>query len=501
MSSPSEEQACSCALVAAADAVTQGQALSLSAEEIARDAHAAAEEAYALYQHLAEHAHNDALAVHGSSVGRGSAASFRGGRVKPSHKKHPLAHVGAPHHHHGGGHHHGHLHGFGGDWDGWGGAELLTCPPGFHYEIVDGGYACVPDVTVGHGHGHGHHHGGHGFGFGWGGPYYNYWDWGPYVLGCPAGMHYEQLPDGRLACVQGPLYTAGAPHHGGGGGGGGGHHGGGGHLHDVGPLIDSGGGDWDGWGLSEADEVVLACGPGQLLTADGSCASPPNPVVGVQVGCPLPSATAGWQDGEPIACRVGEDGCVHLPDGSSVHVDSLDLGELAHVNVGQSTTYGSGYGGDYVGPGASSSGSQTSSPAADAIEANWVAVLQAPAEIPGWTTANQTKLNSDHQNWEAFYAHIQNGESLYLLQDVSPWQTIVNEWGDAMRQMAPTVTAWPAGFPTTPGGAGLSTTPLALPSLPSLPDPTPWVIAVLVGVGLWVLWPVLAGAKGLLASL
>jgi hypothetical protein len=289
----------------------------------------------------------------------------------------------------------------------------------------------------------------------------------------------------------------------GGGHGGGGH---GGHGHHGGPFLLGGGWGPDYWG----SPVVLACGPGQMLLPDGTC---------------FPPAAYGYHVGEvEVGAPIGatflaadEDGVVTLPDGSTVHVDSIELGNVASVGaalVGQGTEHGRHIvgqsmhvgQGDNLGPAAGSSGTTaSSSPEADAIEANWVAVLQAKSQVPGWSKGNETKLQSDHSNWEAFYAHIKNGETLYMLQDVSPWQTIVDEWGDAMRAMAPNVTSWPANFPTQPGGAGLSTTPLQVPSLPDasgLASALQWgVIAIAVGVGLWLFWPVLVGAKGLMAAL
>ena len=369
--------AATCGIVAAAEAVQSGQARGLTREEIARDAHDAAELAYQAYLAMARHADLDDQVSSGPShaivVQRGE-----------------------------------------------GGADAVRCPPGWHKD-VDG--RCAPnEASVGHGHSGGGHHGG----FRHGGAFF-------------------------------------------------------------------GGGDVDFW-----SPVVLACGPGQLLLADGTCFPPSD--YGYHVGA--------VSLGDPIGATfiaADEDGCVVLPDGSTVHVDSIELGDVATVGsvlVGQLDPY---TGGSDM-PAAGATGTTASnSPEADAIEANWVAVMQAKSLVPGWTKGNETKLQSDHSKWEAFYAHIKAGETLYMLQDVSPWQTIVNEWGDAMRSMAPYVTNWPADFPTTPGGAGLSTTPVTLPSLPDasgIASALQWgVIAVAVGVGLWLFWPVIAGAKGLMAAL
>ena len=292
----------------------------------------------------------------------------------------------------------------------------------------------------------------------------------------------------------------------GGGHGGGGHGGHGGHGHHGDTFLLGGGWGPDYWG----SPVVLACGPGQLLLADGTCFDPSAygyHVGAVEVGAPVTSTFV----------PVDENGSITLPDGSTVHVDALDWGHVHSVGaalvgqgteharhmVGQSLHVGQG---DNLGPAAGGTGTAaSSSPEADAIESNWVAVLQAKSQVPGWSAANTKKLTSDHTSWEAFYAHVKNGETLYMLQDLSPWQTIVNEWGDAMRAMSPSTTTWPANFPTTPGGAGLSTTPVTVPSFPDasgLASALQWgVIAVAVGVGLWLFWPVLAGAKGVMAAL
>jgi hypothetical protein len=390
------ENAATCGIVAAAEAVQAGQEQGLSREEIAGDAHRAAELAYQAYLAMAQHADLDDQHASGGPV---------------------VVRRPAPHEPAGG--------------------DIVECPPGYH---EDAAHHCTPNVGA------------------------------PMVVG----------------------------HHGGGGG-----HGGHGH-HDH--LLLGG-----GWGGDYWSPVVLACGPGQLLLADGTC---------------FPPAAYGYHVGEvnvgdPIGATflaADEDGFVTMPDGSTVHVDSIELGNVASVGaalVGQGADHARRVGrvgqlDPYTGgssmPAAGATGTTaSSSPEADAIEGNWVAVMQARSSIPGWTAANTKKLQSDHSNWEAFYAHVKNGETLYMLQDVTPWQTIVDEWGDAMRAMAPNKQDWPADFPTTPGGAGLSTTPLQVPSLPDasgIASALQWgVIAIAVGVGLWLFWPVLAGAKGVLAAL
>lgn len=95
-----DEIAAAHAIVAAAAVIEKGQALEHRPDEIAADAHAAAEEAYELYLHMAAHAEADDAhaASHAMTVGRQPPKHIR---RKPSN----------PHPSHGGG---GHPHGGGG---------------------------------------------------------------------------------------------------------------------------------------------------------------------------------------------------------------------------------------------------------------------------------------------------------------------------------------------------------------------------------------------------
>lgn len=636
------------AIVAAAAVIEEGQALAHCPEDIAADAHAAAEQAYELYLHMAAHADADdaQAASHAmTTVGRGKGAGHPASKrhqMKPL-NPHPsrggpgqglggiygqaqaklldaqASSVGAPRGgghgggHHGGGGGHGRMgpgararstpsaplpfkaglpasHGSGGVFGGGGppighlpfgggGGGTPHGPPLGHLPFGGGGGGAPPPVAhppfgsppvpaphppgppFGGGgggfppgppwHGHGHPHGGFGLGFGGGGWGYG----GPEVIDvnldvespcppgmvldqlddgsvacvpdCPPGSHLEQLADGSLACI--PDVVVG---HGGGGGGGhggggnfGGHggHGGWGGRHRGGCF---GGGGWGGYGYGYPYwPIVLACGPGQVMLADGSCVPAVGPVT---VGAPMPEGD-GWEGGDPVACGIDEDGTVTLPDGTTVNAHDLDWSGIestfhnrgaqhhrhhdvplvGHTMVGDSTSDFPPFTGETTMPAAVATGPNAQQSAtADAINANWVALSQMVANNPTTIGPNPTLPSSwaplfdstlwldDWNNWQAYYAAI-GTLAFSQLESLNSWQDYANAWGSYFRSLAPNAPL-PQNYPVT------VVTPTTLPSLSSA-SPTAnlieWaVIATCIGVGLWVLWPVLAGAHGALAA-
>src|SRR5579863_5080572 len=439
---PPTDAAAAWGIVAAGEAIERGQSLAHAPEQIAADAHAAAEEAYELYLHLAEHAalddahaatHEENQPIVGAAFAR-PAPRRPPPRLQPHHKR-----TKKP-----------------------GRATVMPSP-----EIR---------ARVGHGHGGGGHHGGHH-------EHGGFEDYGPdYEIACPP--NYVPLADGTCApWPEGATVGHGGGHHGG-------HHGG----HGFDGVIVS---DWPAW-----EPVVLACGPGQLLLADGTCFDP------AAYGHPIePGAHAGQ------VFMFDEDGYAHLPDGSAVHVEAVDFGEIAsHVGQTSFPTYTEPTYPPVTGTGTMSSGNAE----ADALNAQWAALAQV---IPVYMGANaslpmslapdvaSSTFSGDYAGWQEFYAGIGSFGIEDLTGDLTGWQAYANAWSSYFHQQFPNVQAssLPANFPT-PQGTGISS---VLPSISSIESPTSnvaqiieWgVIAVLVGVGVWLFWPALVGARGAMAAL
>jgi len=313
--------------------------------------------------------------------------------------------------------------------------------------------------------------------------------------------------------------------HGGGGHGGHGHHHGGPSFYGWGGW----GGDWGGYDWSEP-VVVLACGPGQVRLADGRCVDASQLGMGVaspsvQVGAPVTMAIEPqWASGEPIHVEVAEDGTIALPDGSTASADALDYtGLMAAVDqriaqamhehnvtmhgASAGAVLGPGGSGTPLGQGSSATGTQptgSGNDEADAINAEMQAIDQVLSGgalgpnpiLPGTYSPSLTSTawTDDKQAWSAYYADIGSFSWLDLTNDLQGWQAEANAWGSYIRAQAPNASL-PPNFPT--GSAGLaSLVPAGLGSA------LQWgVIAVLVGVGVWMLWPVLVGSHGLLAGL
>lgn len=532
------EAAAAWGVVAAGTVVEEGQALGLPPEEIAADAHAAAEEAYALYLHLLQHAQSDEEHVatmeatvgrggrlpkpgkphkpRNPSVGRGHAASHGGGgggrTPHPASRPRPGGGHGflTPHPSGGGGGHLppvGHLpfHGGGG---GGGGA----LPPSGHLPFPGGGGGgglppAPPHMLPPHHGWHGFHpHRGHGFGRGFGGgPGWGY-D-GPLVEeGCPLGYHPEELPDGSIVCMPDEILVPEVVV-GHGGHGGGGHHGGRGRR-GRGFF----GGGWGGWGgypyydpYPIAVPVVVACGPGHLLLADGTCFDPSqygHHVAPVTVGASVPSGD-GWEQGAPCACSIAEDGTVTLPDGNTVHVEALDWSAVSNTDfsVGQSappTTQSSWT------PGMTPSEAQQNALQLDSL---WQQLNAVAMQESGDGTLNSTQMAQfqlDYENWESWYTQAKAADQASLLGDsfngiwwnydtVNLYTSKASAWYNTFKATDPSVAS---DLPALPGPAPPPVDPLA-----GVSSTIEWgVIAVLIGVGLWLLWPALVAGKSAMAA-
>lgn len=301
---------------------------------------------------------------------------------------------------------------------------------------------------------------------------------------CPPGSHLETLPDGSLACV--PDVTVG---HGG--------HGGGGHGHGGGRFW---GGGWGGWGYGYPYwPIVYACGPGQVLLANGTCA---NVAVGpVTVGAQVPQGADGWEDGNPVCCGIADDGTITLPDGSTVSAHDLDWSDC----MSEGATVG-----DASMPGAVTQ--TTGNADVDALNAQYIAIGQviatnastAPADLqPAWAR--------DDGQWQAWLTDYNNANVVSKAArrgSLSAWQSIANDWTQAVKAQWPNsasaqnlsggqaspIDMYPSQ-PMAPSGG------LNVPGIAGTASLLEWiVIATCVGVGLWVLWPVLAGAHGALAA-
>jgi hypothetical protein len=321
--------------------------------------------------------------------------------------------------------------------------------------------------------------------------------------GCAMGLDRREIARcahdaGRLAhdmvlsgAMDEPSSTVGH-HHGGGGGGGGHHHhhGHGGRTQLVLPVAV------DTW----ADEdVVLACGEGQIWLG-GECVDL-DAAPAIAVGSTLHGRTV---------CRV-DGGLVALPDGSMLDASTLDWsmpasvagalvgavlgsgGSPTHLPTGQPTT--------------PTTPTSSGNAEADALNLQWQALAQVigtgclgtnPTLPAGWSpdVVSQRSWLTDYQGWKEYYAGIGSFGWEDIVGDIKGWQADANGWGQYVKEQCPTAKL-PANFPT--GTAGLNS---LVPSASSIASTIQWVvIAVAVGVGLWLLWPVLVGARGLAATL
>ena len=206
--------------------------------------------------------------------------------------------------------------------------------------------------------------------------------------------------------------------------------------------------------------------------------------------------------GQAITCPIDEHGIVRLPDGAEIHVDSIELGSLFHSTVARvGAVLGDNLGGA---AGATGNVAQTQAQAqADALDLQWQALAQVIPPTTSLPTAYEpnltaTTFSADYSDWTVFHNDIASGSTSWatVTGDLTGWQAQANGWGSWYRATYPNAQL-PPNFPS--GSAGIaSLVPSGLPSFQTVE----WVvIAVAVGVGLWLLWPALVGARGLLAAL
>jgi len=534
--------------VVAASAVL-GRGHGRDPHELAQDAYQAACEAYDLFLHLLAHA--DADAAHAATHGGASSV----GRAKREHHAQHAQHGHHPHHgHHGGAHprlssggkhHHpikrggtsdqGKGSGSGGGDSGGGSQDQGGDPSQDQAQpyglvlarepyVLPGELALPPAhrarglalPRVGHkgggggggGGGHHHHDGG-----GWA---YSPEPWEPVFPVCPPGT--LQLGDGECydprfapnVPLANAILDSGARI---GGGEVGHHHGGGGHHHHGGAFPIWGG--WDGayWGYPYAQVplTVLACAPGQLLLADGTCFDPR--LYGqdggrVSVGASLSDLGA---DGHHF-CPMSDDGSVTLPDGQVALPDweLLRAHHAATVGADSSSQFPTSTATDM--PAAGAIGTATSGNLeADALNRQWEALAQVVpqclgpnASLPTSYTPSLTSstFTDDLAGWREFYAGIGSFGWEDVTGDLSGWQSYANAWGALVKSKCPTMQL-PADFPqATPGSWALPLPDISTLTAPGVASAIEWgVIAIALGVGLWLFWPVLVGAKGALAAL
>lgn len=372
-----EEGAAAHGICAAADAVESGMAHGLSPEEIARDAHSAAEEAYRLYLHLSQHAAVDDQAA-GHAV-----------------ENQPIV-----------------------------GQSMLE---------------------------HRHH------------------------VGQTERRHH----------VSATAIERHVGHHGGGGG-----HGG--HFH--------GGGWWGGPSVIYESPVVLYCGPGQILLADGTCFPPA--AYGYQVGGPEVG-----DEQPPDGAHVltpDEDGSVTFPDGTRIGLTPFIAD--AGVHVGQS--------GDNLGSAASATGvAPTGNSDVDTLATQYQMIGQVIAanSPPADMQAAWARDDNAWNGWLADFSKAGSVTQTIMLPALDAWHQVMLDWANAVRIQWPTATL-PTNFPAGQGSPiGLYPSEQLAPSgsvlggsgswLSGLGSTMQWiVIAVAVGVGLWLFWPALVGARHLMGS-
>jgi len=202
-----------------------------------------------------------------------------------------------------------------------------------------------------------------------------------------------------------------------------------------------------------------------------------------------------------------------LPDGTCVDVSELDYtGALAEheASVGQGTGSDPTGGGSfppYVAPTyppATTTGPAATSSDVDALDLQWQAIQSVMAAPPSPAPPIMlTDWQRDYGNWQSWVTGYRSRSAILQAAQVTglpAWQDLANEWGGAVKATWPTLTP-PPNFPTGAVGLGLDYgQPGSLSSLgglsgigSSLATALEWiVIAVVVGAGVWLLWPVLA---------
>jgi hypothetical protein len=377
-----------------------------------------------------------------------------------------------------------------------------------------------------------HHHGGHGWGWGWGG-------WGPWGWvawnECPLGWGWQEQEDGSYLCVElapiagglsgiygaaqdvlaaaqnQPIVGANWP----------------GPDYDIGR--DSPG--FEGMNLPPAERARFF--DALIPEHAGAFVGAPHGGGGhMPHGHPHHHGGRGfggreWWDGEPVVLVPCPDGTVMLPDGTCVDVREL-VGMGAAAVVGQASAPSSPSADSGVGPSVPNWGfppaSSSSMPAAgvtapassgnpdvDALAAQYAAIGQVIAQNAATAPADmQPAWARDDGQWNAWLTDYDNANSVSRAArraSLSAWQSIANDWTQAVKAQWPSSAAAqaltggqasPIGVypsqPVTPGGG------LNIPGLPSLSTVSWVVVAVLVGIGVWMLWPIIAGGHAAAAS-
>jgi hypothetical protein len=270
---------------------------------------------------------------------------------------------------------------------------------------------------------------------------------------------------------------------GGGGHGGGGHggHGGlggrGGHWGPQGPW------NWNRWGADDTLYYLPICPDGLIRLPDGSCVDAEALDFEARHGNLVVAGASPVPSGLPHRTRVGT---ILGPGGSQNPI-----------------------GGGVYGTGTDPGSSGTGSPQADALNLQWQALNSVIPRDMGSTTVlpdsyitvlgssdSGTYWSTDYADWTAFYSQVGTWEqeaaaAAGLITDLQGWQMWANAWGAYYQDKHPKATL-PANWPS--GGKPAA----SLPSLSSLANPlksvlatAAWVaVAVVVGLGVWLLWPV-----------
>lgn len=292
-----------------------------------------------------------------------------------------------------------------------------------------------------------------------------------------------------------------------------------------GPPVPNGspGQHWGGWaGRGDAGwggpyawgpSFVIACGDGSIALADGTCVDPsrlPPEIYATlgdagemhpTVGAALPRQTPGAR---AVHVLVGDDGLVRLPDGTVV-----DSGELKWASVGASRTPPVG-----TPPGTPSvpdysmwqSGNSLDT-SLDTINNVWAGLNVAATQClaHGLNSDQYAQFAQDFLEWGQQYNAMKASDSSSLFGSYgynSAWwgTTAMNtymqkaaQWEATMQPLCPS-----QSFPNLPPPEGPS--PI-IATANAISSALQWgVIALLVGVGVWFLWPVISGGHAAAAA-
>jgi hypothetical protein len=135
-----------------------------------------------------------------------------------------------------------------------------------------------------------------------------------------------------------------------------------------------------------------------------------------------------------------------------------------------------------------------------AVQYQAVATVIAANNPPADMSAAWARDNGQWQAWLSDYDQANAVSQLARRASLSAWQSIANDWGQAVRAQWPGVQT-PAGFPSGqaspigmyPSQPVAPSGGLNIPGLSSVFAAVGWiVVAVAVAAGIWILWPVLA---------